>query len=818
MKRFFIATTLLLLSAATIAAQPRKTCIDHDWRFRYGAAADAHLAEYDDASWRSLNLPHDWSVETEAATALGDNVGPFSRKSIGTDATGWTVGGEGWYRKHFTLDKADLNHRLLLYFEGIYNHSEVWLNGQQIATCNYGYRPFRVDITPYCRPAGEDNVLAIRVRNEGKNTRWYAGSGIYRHVWLMRTPHLYMDEWETDIHVVDSALTADSPTCRLQASTLLHNDGDRKERRVLEVTVYAPDHRIVATHTERVTMQPHTQQSIAVHLDVAQPQLWAPAHPHRYTATLRLSDGKTDKGDCLDIPFGIRTLQFSATKGFLLNGEPTLLHGGCVHHDNGLLGAAAFDRAETRKLTLLKQNGFNAVRCSHNLPSEHFLDVCDSIGLMVIDECFDQWLVAKNPDDYHNYFAAESNHDVQTMVRRDRRHPSIIMWSIGNEIPGRIEPDGIAAAERLRQQVRTLDTTRPVTAAICDWDQPSHPWRDERDNAFRSLDVGGYNYLYQHYEPDHERHPDRIMYGAESYPKRASENWALVERHPYVIGDFVWTAMDYLGEAGIGSAQFVENGKNGTFFQPWPWMNGWCGDIDLIGEKKPQSYYRDIVWNRRPIAMAVEEPCPQDHYQAISQWGWQREHLSWTFPDVAEGTPLRVNVYAKQRVRLLLNGDPIGEKQPDATFCAAFDVPYHPGTLTAELVDVPRSDSTCIRLQTTGTPVAIRLRTDRTTIDADGTDLAYIIAELIDADGNVVTSDSQRIVHFTTDGDGILLAGGNASPTDMASFRSATPHLFEGRALAILQSKRLDGTGIIRLTVSSDGLPDATISIATEHR
>ena len=810
MKKILFGLCVALCATLHVDAQvrSRKTCIDRDWKFCYGdghaAIADASLAE----AWRSIDLPHDWSVENEAAQKAGGTViGPFSTNSVGKYQTGYTVGGEGWYKKDLMLTADDLkNSRFALYFEGAYNQTEVYLNGRKMYFNRYGYSSFRFDVTDAIKEG--HNALVVKVTNEGNNTRWYAGSGIYRHVWLVRTPLLHIDEWDTYVQPTGE---------EVQVQTGVYNDGEKTKSATVQVEIKDAEGRIVASASGvNVKLKAGESKQISVPLALKDARKWSPDAPYLYSAVVSLTDTKTKQTDKLIKRFGVRTLEFSAESGFLLNGEMTLLRGGCVHHDNGLLGAAAYDRAEEKKLALLKAQGYNAVRCSHNIPSEHFLDACDSLGIMVIDEAFDQWLRAKNKEDYHRYFEEYCEQDLSVMVRRDRNHPSIIMWSIGNEIPGRIEPAGLLAAERLRQTVKRYDTTRPVTAAICGWDEgdewnaAAHDWSRQDDNAFKSLDVGGYNYLYDKYEHDHSTHPDRVMFGAESYPKQASQNWDMVERFPYVIGDFVWTAMDYLGEAGIGSASFRKEG-NQSMFQDWTWYNGWCGDIDLIGQKKPQSYYRDVVWHRAPITMAVECPAPEGTHQSVSAWGWQLEQQCWTYPDIAEGTPMTVNVYSRSpKVRLYLNGELIGEKETSDTYWAGFTVGYRQGTLRAVEYD-GNTEGASFELTTTGEPVSLRLTSDYTSIKANGVDLAYITIELIDNEGRVVTNDCSTTINISVTGNGTLLASGNASPTDMESFRSPTPRLYNGRALAILKSG--DTEGEITVTVQSDGMPSSSVSM-----
>lgn len=802
MKKLFLALVSLILTLPS-GAQERKINIDRNWKFHYGAVSGAFAPQFDDSEWSVLDLPHDWSVETEAAEAAGNHVGPFSPNNPGGPSSGQTVGGEGWYRKTFTLSEQDLKGNITLYFEGAYNHSHIYLNGRYIYFNPYGYSSFRFDITDHVLPAGEVNTLAVCVKNEGQNTRWYAGSGIYRHVWLIKTPRLHLNDWDTHIQTQGE---------NVEISSRIYNEYPERKPAKFTADIYNKEGSLVASASTETTVEGDTDEPVNLNLKVENAINWSPETPYLYRVVLSVTDQESQTTDRYTTPFGMRSLEFSAQKGFLINGVPTLIKGGCLHHDNGLLGAAAYDRAEERRLSLLKANGFNAVRCSHNIPSEHFLHACDSLGLMVIDEAFDHWLVAKNKDDYHNYFTEFSDRDLQIMLRRDRNHPSIIMWSIGNEVPGRIETEGMAAAERLRNTVKKYDTSRPVTAAICDWDIPSHPWSEESARAFNSLDVGGYNYLYDKYENDHARYPDRIMYGAESYPKHASQNWDLVEKHPYVIGDFVWTAMDYIGEAGIGSASIRQSGSQ-SHLQGWPWFNGWCGDIDLIGQKKPQSYYRDVVWRQAPITMAVERPIPAGYYQSISKWGWQLEQQSWTFDDLGETDKMTVNVYSRSpRVRLYLNDKLIGEKATSQTYWAGFSVPYRRGVLKAVTFDGTREGDSFI-LESTSEEAGIRLTADRTHLLTGGSDLSYVTIELIDTQGRVITSNSSRKVHLTVEGNGTLLAAGNASPTDMASFRSESPTLYNGRALAILKST--DDAGEITLTVKSENMADAVIKIKT---
>lgn len=497
-----------------------------------------------------------------------------------------------------------------------------------------------------------------------------------------------------------------------------------------------------------------------------------------------------------------------------MNGKPLKLKGGCLHHDNGLLGAAAFDRAEERKVELMKANGFNAVRCSHNLPSEYFLQACDRLGLLVIDEVFDQWQQAKRPQDYHQYFDEWSEHDMTTMIRRDRNHPSIIMWSIGNEIAERAdEPTGDVIAKKLIATIEKYDTTRPSTAAVnAFWDRRQFSWEKDSERAFRNLDVSGYNYQWKEYEKDHSRFPERVMYGSESVPKEAAQNWNLIDKNPYLIGDFVWTAIDYLGEAGLAHTLELAPGEHSPQFMGWPWYNAWCGDIDLCGDKKPQSYYRDILWNRRDISLAVQPPVADGKREDINYWGWKNELLSWNWKGM-EGKVMTVHVYSRSpKVRLYLNNRLIGEQEtaPD-TYTASFEVPYEPGQLKACIVK-GKKETASAELNTTGSPASIRLTADRSKIKADKNDLSYVKIEVLDKDGRVIP-DCDLPLEIKSGGKGSVIASGNGSADDMRSFRSLTPKAFRGKAIAIVQPDMQAGN--IHLTVSAKGLPEANITIET---
>ncbi|NJO68992.1 MAG: hypothetical protein HC830_06610 [Bacteroidetes bacterium] len=528
-----------LLPAQTIREE--KMLFDTGWKFHRGGAQRAEKPEFDDAAWRKLDLPHDWSIEDLPGTAS-----PFHRDAISQVSGGFTTGGTGWYRKKFTIpaDRKGMVFNLL--FEGVAVNSEVWLNGELLGSHPYAYTSFYYDITALLK-FGQENTIAVKVMNEGENSRWYTGSGIYRHVWLQVSNPLSIPVWGTSLVTTE----INNALANVQAVTRLANrSSDASE--IKFVTSIYDDEGEEAGKTESLLQMPSgSSQEITHTIEVKNPRLWSTGTPVLYKAISEIYQG-TVLIHKTETPFGIRTIDFDVNNGFRLNGKTIKLKGGCVHHDNGPLGSRAYDRAEERRVELLKASGYNAIRCAHNPPSPAFLDACDRLGMLVIDEAFDMWKDAKNPFDYHLYFNNWWQRDIESMVMRDRNHPSVIMWSIGNEIPERGEPEGFETAKMLVDYVKQLDSTRPVTSAV-------NGLGPDKDPYFANLDISGYNYSFggDHgkksiFEIDHKRVADRIMYCAESYPLEAFGAWMDAEKYPYVLGDFVWTGFDYLGEASIG--------------------------------------------------------------------------------------------------------------------------------------------------------------------------------------------------------------------------------------------------------------------------
>ncbi|MFO1514620.1 MAG: glycoside hydrolase family 2 TIM barrel-domain containing protein [Verrucomicrobiota bacterium] len=784
----------------------RDQSFDADWRFLRANAPGAESPAFDDSGWRNLDVPHDWSIEDLPPKENSLRLGPFDPvETENHHFTANTLGGIGWYRKYFMV--TETNQLVSVRFDGIYMNSQVWLNGHLLGENPHGYTSFEFDLTPYLNPPGTKNVLAVRVANEGKNSRWYAGSGIYRHVWLTTTERVHVPTWGLFVTVPEFS----KEKSVVKISVEVHNTNGLEANAIVRGRVRNAEGKAIKTAEGKIILPAHETRSIEQFIEIRSPRLWSPDSPDLYSAEVEVVVGGK-VADVVSVPFGIRKIEVDATNGFRLNGQELKLKGGCIHSDNGPLGAASIDRAEVRKVELLKANGFNAIRSAHNPPSPALLDACDRLGMLVIDEAFDQWNHSKehNEQDYHRFFKNWSDRDIASMVRRDRNHPSVIMWSIGNEIPEQFRDE--ATPKRLREVVLALDSSRPITQAICsDWGKVIKNWDSLSDPAFINLDVGGYNYLPDKYESDHVRHPDRVMLGTESYPKDAFDYWSLVEKHPYVIGDFVWTAMDYLGEAGIGHA-VLSNQKEG-FFMPWPWFDAWCGDLDLCGFKKAQSHYRDVVWGHSQIELLVHSPIPPGITEKVSGWGWPDESQSWNWSG-QEGKPLQVSVYSRcDTVRLELNGKVVGERQvsPATKLTAKFNVPYAPGELRAvALINGKVVADTTIK--TTGAPKKLKLTADRTKIRADRNDLSYVTVEVVDAKGQRVP-DAEIPVHFSVNGAGELAAQGNGCPNEPASFRAPVCKTFRGRCLTILRSK--GGAGEITLQATADGLESKTITVSS---
>jgi beta-galactosidase len=807
---------------SSIAAEERDQLFDDDWLFHRGNVDGAEAPGFDDSKWRKLDLPHDWSIEdlTPVSEATGEGtvwvggntptqIGPFDvALSAGQESTGWVVGGTGWYRKRFHLPVSANKPEVEIRFDGVYMNADVWLNGHLLGFHPYGYTSFAYDLTPFINHTGE-NILAVRVRNEGQNSRWYSGSGIYRHVWLTQTGKIRIPLWGVSVTTpkVSASLTDAAIDVKVE------NRDNNSAKVTVRVEITGPDGKMAGKGDEALDLLPTGESTTTLSFVIDSPELWSNATPFLYRAEVEiLVDGKAV--DRTSTSFGIRSIEVDIEHGLRINGQVVKLKGGCVHHDSGILGSAAIDRAEERGVEILKANGYNAIRTSHNPPSPAFLDACDRLGMMVIDEAFDCWNLGKNDDDYHLYYNEWWERDLKSMLLRDRNHPSVILWSIGNEVDGRRTPEGVAIAKKLRDAVKSIDTVRPVTMAVPGPYDHNLPQWQANDPCFLHLDVGGYNYQWQQYELDHKRFPQRIMMGTESFPFEAYDSWKYAERLSYVLGDFVWTAIDYFGESAIGHSLLSVEPAN--WRQKYPWFISYCGDIDAVGHKKPQSYFRDVLWGQSKLEMSVERPLPLGRTEVLANWGWQDEVRSWTWPGV-HNKPLNVRVYtAGDQVKLLLNGKEFETKPvpESAKLVVVFQVRYVAGEIKAIAYKGGKEIATQT-LRTVGKPVKLRLTADRPTIRASRNDLAYVTVELLDAAGKPVP-DGVRTIDFRLEGVGELAAAGSANPKDVTSFRMPTCRTYRAKAMAILRPT--GRTGTITLRATSAGLQPATLVISCLSR
>jgi beta-galactosidase len=735
-----LLAALLLTAAQATAAQKqsiqRKQLLNAGWQF---VENDSNFTRA-----TTVSLPHDWSI-----------LHRFDREAPAGGGGGYLATGKGWYRRTLTLSRDYVDKKVRLYFEGVYMNSEVYVNGQLAGGHPYGYSSFWVDATPYVNIGNNEIVVSVD-NSRQPNCRWYSGSGIYRNVWLVTTPKTYIDDWS--------------------------------------VAVSTPDTRHVHL-TATVVLPDGTTRPLQQDVEVENPRLWSPDDPYLYHAELTIPEG-----DCIPVTYGIRTIDYSAEKGLTLNGKPLKLNGACVHHDNGILGAAAYDDAEYRKARLMKEAGFNAVRTSHNPPSEAFLRACDELGLLVIDEVFDGWREKKNDNDYDYSILFDKwwQRDVDAMVLRDRLHPSIFCWSTGNEVIERKKIEIVKTAHLLALRVRQNDPMRrPVTSALAAWDSD---W-DIYDPLAAEHDIVGYNYMIFKHGSDHERVPDRVMMQTESYPRDVWRNYQTVQNNSYVLGDFVWTGLDYVGESGIGRYYYEGDVPGESWERPlYPWHAAYCGDVDLTGERKPISYYRSLLWNGGATSMAVREPDGYRGKVKTSMWSTWPTQRSWTWPGW-EGKPIEVEVYSRQpKVSLYLNGQLVGT-QETKEMKATFRLNYQPGTLRAE------AGSERSELQTAGKPAAIRLTAEEQAMVGE---LAFVAVEIVDAQGRVVpTADTE--LTFSAGGTATLIAAGNADIKDEDPYFDAKHRAWHGRALAVLRSTGKKGRAT--LTVTAEGLPTARLTL-----
>ena len=810
-----IAATTPQLAPVRISGE-RRVNFDANWRFHKGAAEGAEQPEFDDSSWKLLRLPHDWAIE-----------GPFDEK-LNPETGGLPVAGIGWYRKSFLLPQNAQGRVFTIVFDGAMANSTVWLNGEELGGRPYGYSSFFFDLTPHLHFGSEANVLAVRLAPEPDSSRWYPGAGIYRNVWMDVTAPVHVAEWGT--YVTTPQVTDDKATVSVKTE-IRNQSGNEASIEIRQTVLDSSGKPVGKGSSNKLPVSADATRSIPVSLTVANPQRWDMDHPYLYTLITEVVDGERVI-DKYSTSFGIRTIAFDRKKGFLLNGKTRKLHGVCLHHDLGALGAAVNRRATERELQIMKAAGVNAVRTSHNPPSPELLELADRMGLVVMDESFDMWHIAKVPNGYSKYFDQWSERDLRDMVRRDRNHPSIILWSIGNEIPEQNSPDGWKEAKRLTDFFHEEDPTRPTTSAMNDWAAAI------RNHFADNVDIKGFNYQPMHYEQIMHDHPDWVVYGSETescvssrgvyhlpivaYEKPPSHQissydtvapfWAYCpdveftyqDKLPNVLGEFVWTGFDYLGEP----TPYWDGG--GDTKNDWPARSSYFGFVDLAGFPKDNYYLYQSEWTNQPMV------------HILPHWNWEGH----------EGQTIPVMAYSNaEEVELFLNGKSLGRKKrfsdewempvghnvsDTGKFVSKYrriwQVPYQPGFLKAIAYSGGKQVAEQ-EIRTAGSPARIKLDADRSLIHADGDDLSYITVRVQDKNGNLCPL-ADNLIHFAVSGAGEIAGVDNGNAATTEAFHADHRKAFSGMALLILRSHVEPGK--IHVVATGDGLAPAQIDIQTK--
>ena len=828
-----VGVCCMMLSGACSApsSEPRERLnFNADWRFSLNADSLAARLDFDDQDWRNLNLPHDWAIE-----------GEFSQNNHSGTGGGALPGGIGWYRKTFIPEDKDLDKHFRILFDGVYMNSEVFINGISLGKRPYGYISFSYDLTPYLK-WGEKNVIAVRVDNaEQPNSRWYSGCGIYRNVWLLKTGDIRVAEWGTQVATV----SANAHEASLKAVTTVENVGKDSGSEVFVCSrLQDAEGNTVAQEISSVFAKAGKSVDISQNLMIDFPQLWSIEHPYLYSLVTEIQKG----GKCVDryvTSVGVRTFSFDGEKGFTLNGKPTKINGVCMHHDLGCLGAAVNVRAIERQLQILKEMGCNGIRCSHNPPAPELLDLCDRMGFIVMDEAFDMWRKKKTAHDYARYFDEWHERDLHDFILRDRNHPSVFMWSIGNEVLEQwsdAQADTLTLEEanlllnfghsaemlakesemsvnslqtkKLADFVRRLDPTRPITAGCNEPDPDNHLFRSE------ALDIIGYNY--------HNAHISKVPVNFPGKPFIITEsNSALMTRGYYRMPSnqkFIWP--ERWDKPFFDSSLACSSYEN--CHVPWgntheeslllikknDFISGqyvWTG-FDYIGEPTPYG------WPARSSYFGIIDLAgfPKDVYY-LYQSEWTDKQVLHIFPhwNWIEGQDIDVWCYYNQadEVELFVNGNSQGVKSKnDKQLHVSWRVKYEAGCVKA----VARKNGQVVaekEIRTAGAPASIRLSADRTVLKADGTDLSFVSVEILDAEGNLCPL-ADNLVHFEVTGNLYVAGVDNGSQTSMERFKDSKRKAFNGKCLVVLQNNGKPGTA--RLKAVSNGLREAVIDLVSE--
>jgi len=798
----FTSIGLGAVNGPSVGTSPTRTVLDfdEDWRFSRGDYAAAMMPGFDDAGWREVTLPHDWSSE-----------GPFSAEFA--SGNGYAPGGVGWYRKHFKLDPAGTNKLVAVEFDGIYDYSEVWINGHLAGGRPYGYSSFQCVLTPLVR-FGAENVLAVRVdHSRHADSRWYTGSGIYRHVRLRLTDKLHIAHWGT--YITTPEVTPASAIVRVE--TTIENGTGQAQSFSLQAELCSPEGQSLAQVVTSGTLAGGSNTDVVQQIRFADAKLWSPDSPVLYPMKSRLSTGARVV-DETTTPFGIRTLRFDPNRGFFLNGIPTKFKGVCLHHDAGCLGAAVPEKVLERRLRILKGIGVNAIRTSHNPPAPELLDLCDRLGFLVMDEAFDEFTPAKNkwvsgrnigePSrfGYAELFDQWSIVDISDMVRRDRNHPCVVMWSIGNEIDYRNDPFShpvlgteyrpanppaqnlVTCARPLIAAVKKLDPTRPVTAALA-----TVAMSDAVDLP-GMLDVVGYNYQEARYGSDHQLYPKRFIYGSEN--GSGWGQWLAVRDNDYVSGQFLWTGIDYLGEASR-----------------WPNRGSRAGLLDLCGFKKPSAWFRQSLWSDKPMVyLCVAADSGRGRRGVSGGFGRLGAQESWNWPANSRVT-VRCCTTCPE-VALMLNGKTLGTNllSEAAQGWLTWHVPFEPGALKAIGLRDGRPECE-FTLKTAGPAQRIELLPDIKQVRADARDICHVEFRIVDAHG-VRVPDAAAELAFTVEGPAKLIGIENGDLNSPATGKESNRNAYHGRGLAIVQSTTKPGR--VLLTAKSEGLQEASVEIEAQ--
>lgn len=808
-----LVLTIASCSSRDAKTQDRKVAFNKDWQFHLNDAGNDTIGT--NTQWRNLSLPHDWSIE-----------GNFDEHSPAGIGGGALTGGLGWYKKTFKVAAQDSTKITTIVFDGVYCNSEVWINGHYLGKRPNGYISFEYNLSPYLKYGEAQNEILVKVDNSKQpNSRWYSGSGIYRNVWLQTTNKLHVDTYGT--FITTPKATADKATIAIE--TVIKNEDASAKEATVTTTLYKGDTEVTSVSRE-IKLEANAQQTIKQETTVNNPALWNVESPELYNAITEIKTGE-EVVDSYETPFGIRSFTFDLDKGFILNSKQVKIKGVCLHHDLGPLGAAFNTRAMERQLEIMKAMGVNGVRTSHNPPAPELLDLCDKMGFIVMDEAFDMWEQSKNKDDYSTAWAEWHKKDLETLIVRDRNHPSIFVWSIGNEIPEQWNENGARIGRELTAIVKALDTTRPVTAAmnppiIVNGDiNIQFTETAAQPNALAgsgALDLIGYNYAHQTYANHKINFPKtpfiatettsalatRGYYDAKSdtikqWPKRwdiplttgnpgntcsaydqiqtpwgstHEATWKVMKKHDFLSGFYIWTGFDYIGEP--------------TPYQ-WPSISSYFGIVDLAGFPKDVYYMYQSEWTKKDVL------------HLLPHWNWK------------EGQAVDVWAYYNNadEVELYLNGKSLGKRSKKGDdLHVMWQVPFQKGTLKA----ISRKGGKTVlekEIKTAGAPAALKLTADRNTITADGSDLSFITVDIYDANG-VFAATANNEIHFAVKGNGKIVGVCSGDPVSHEPYKGNKHTALSGKCLVIVQSTEKAGT--IELTASAKGLKGETISVTTK--